>query len=527
MSTIASNYNETEAALIKAKYNGEVSQNLVDRILMLQKCEESLEFREVVMERCRRDIIFWINNFVVAYNPRTKPAILPLYLFPRQIECISWIVDRYDKGEFATVVKARYCGASWLASCVLLHKILFSYDFVGCFASNKASSVDKLGNPDALFSKVEMIIKRLPSWMCTINLDTDRKVNLLINRATNSTLIGQSGRDIGRGGRSSMVFVDEFAFVQFDTDTLSALSENTDCAIFISTPNGKDNQFFTLSQNDNVPTFYYHWTDDLRRTPEWRKEQTLRFGKHIASQELDCSFDTSLEGQLIENEWSNDSINSHNTIDFEESYNINIGADIAVSGSNKTVVTVLKGRIVIEIITLPAAKLGQTTSKLVEICHRYATTGFNVSLTYDGDGVGSAVTSYLDDIPNLRFAINEFHGGSSPSDTIIPNLNRSPKDLCANARAYGYWKLRETLRKTSEVINGIYQHDASECISIPQNSSLLVDLGKTMAKHNNAGKLLMESKMVMRQKGISSPDYSDSLMMALYHDDNVDFLGSF
>jgi hypothetical protein len=126
--------------------------------------------------------------------------------------------------------------------------------------------------------------------MHSIDLKNDRKIRLIKNSSMNSSIVGFSGKDIGRGGRSSLVIVDEFAFVQYDEQAISALSENTECAIFISTPNGTRNKFYELCHNNDIPTFYYRWTSDPRRNQEWRDEQTRRFGKEITAQELDVDF---------------------------------------------------------------------------------------------------------------------------------------------------------------------------------------------------------------------------------------------
>jgi len=40
---------------------------------------------------------------------------MPFILFPKQVELVNWIIERWQRGESGTVVKARDVGASWIA----------------------------------------------------------------------------------------------------------------------------------------------------------------------------------------------------------------------------------------------------------------------------------------------------------------------------------------------------------------------------------------------------------------------------
>lgn len=503
-------------------HNQKVEKLLRERLYIQQICKKDFDFRQVCKARAAKDILFFINYFVTTYNPRVKPSLLPLILYPRQEECILWILDKYESGEFATIAKARYTGASWLATCVLAHKLLFEPDFKGAFASNKAESVDKIGSSDALFEKLVMVIQKLPSWMHSIDLDRDRKIRLLSNPSMNSAIAGQSGRDIGRGGRSSMVFVDEYAFVQFDEEALSALSEHTDCCIFISTPRGTNNKFYELCQNPNVDTFYYRWTSDPRRTQEWRDEQTRRFGEQIAAQELDVDFTAAIEGQFIEHKWILACVNSVDKIpglaeidDLRQA-----GLDVSVKGNDKTVLTIRQGVVVEEIQTLPGDYPTQTALKV----HALLETSDIDSLCFDADGVGVDIAGALDNLEQLpEYQVISFHGAGKPSDRDIPGLEKLACDVFFNKRAEAWGNLARRIKNTYEHVNGIRQHPLDELISIPDESQLITDLTKPTVKYRGS-KLLLESKQDMRSRGLSSPDYADSLAYAFYEGVDMSWL---
>jgi hypothetical protein len=72
--------------------------------------------------------------------------------------------------------------------------------------------------------------------------------------------------------------------------------------------------------------------------------------------------------------------------------------------------------------------------------------------------------------------------------------------LFANVRAEGYWRLKE-LFKSGE-------------IAIPDDHQLMGELAALRYSFDSQGRVLMESKEAMRQRGLPSPDKADALMLA-------------
>ena len=73
-------------------------------------------------------------------------------------------------------------------------------------------------------------------------------------------------------------------------------------------------------------------------------------------------------------------------------------------------------------------------------------------------------------------------------------------DLFANLRAEGYWRLREQF--------------ASGQIIIPVDSQLMGELAALRYRYDSRGRIILESKEAMRQRGLPSPDKADALMLA-------------
>ncbi len=74
------------------------------------------------------------------------------------------------------------------------------------------------------------------------------------------------------------------------------------------------------------------------------------------------------------------------------------------------------------------------------------------------------------------------------------------KEVFANLRAEGYWRLRELF--------------AAGEISIPPDQQLMGELAALSYSYDSQGRILLESKEAMRRRGIASPDKADALMLA-------------
>ncbi|MGK7894924.1 MAG: terminase family protein [Xenococcus sp. (in: cyanobacteria)] len=491
-----------------------VDRILRDRIKLLKMCESNLNLRHICKEKAARDVKWFVNYFVTTFNPRVTPSILPFILFPRQEECIDWILECYEKKQWGAVVKCRYTGLSWICCAVLTHKLIFENDFTGIIASNKAELVDKIGDPKTLFEKIIMIIKWLPSWMHDIDLTKHRKRMLITNPAKNSRIGGESGSDIGRGGRASMAVVDEFAHVEQDASAIAALSENTECALFISTPKGTGNKFYELADNPEISTFYYRWEADPRRTPEWRAKQSIKLGEEIAAQELDCDFNAAVKGVYIKAKWVKACVNAHLKIpELTTDEYISAGLDVAISG-DKTILTYKSGSIITKIEELPPNEVTQsallTNAKLSE-------DGVD-SLCYDADGIGRDIGGTLENLDEPPdYEVVRFHGAGKPSDRYWEHLEKTSQEIYYNKRAEAWGILRFLIKNTYEHLNEIQKHDPSEMISIPDEPQLVIDLSKPTRKYRGS-KELIESKQEMKARGLSSPDYGDSAAYAIYEE---------
>ena len=82
----------------------------------------------------------------------------------------------------------------------------------------------------------------------------------------------------------------------------------------------------------------------------------------------------------------------------------------------------------------------------------------------------------------------------------------SQERIFANLRAEGYWRLKELF--------------ASGEIAIPNDHQLMGELAALRYSYDSQGRVLMESKDAMRQRGLPSPDKADALMLAFLESAN-------
>ena len=160
-----------------------------------------------------------------------------------------------------------------------------------------------------------------------------------------------------------------------------------------------------------------------------------------------------------------------------------LAVDVARFGSDRSVILRRRGNSVEEIQTFRKLDTMQLAgwvsaairdSKPDRIC-------------IDEIGVGAGVVDRLREVGHRVRAINV--------------ARRAGQDnLFANLRAEGYWRLRELF--------------SAEQIDIPADNQLMGELAALRYGYDGQGRVLIESKESMRQRGLPSPDKADALMLA-------------
>jgi hypothetical protein len=271
--------------------------------------------------RVRNDCVYWLTHYGRTFDPRLPVPDQPMVPFPKQVEYLAWLDDRIRVAKAGgngdgLVDKCRDAGVTTFSCAKALHLWLWSPGTVVGFGSRKLELVDNKGDPNTIFEKIRYLLYRLPRWQLPRGFkrhehDLEGK---LLNPENGNAIVGEGGDNIGRGGRTTIYWVDEAAFLPHPKLVERSLSQNTRCRIDISTHNGPGTVFYEKQQSGRVSVFVFDWKDDPRKNrtetlPDgrvvhpWYEGEKKRLDPVTLAQEVDRDPTASLEGIAIPGPW--------------------------------------------------------------------------------------------------------------------------------------------------------------------------------------------------------------------------------
>lgn len=464
--------------------------------------------------------IEFIETWITTYDPRQPEPYIPFLLFPKQKEYIQWLDDLDKDRENGLVEKARDGGYTWCSCVWASHRWLFFPGQAIGFGSRKEDLVDRIGVSDSIMEKVRIIIRNLPIEFRPKGYKERQHAGFMkiINPVNGSSIIGESGDNIGRGGRTSAYFKDESAHYERPEKIEAALSENTDMQVDISSVNGEGNVFHRRRFGGAVRVFIHDWRDDPRKDQAWydkKKSKAMAEGlEHIFAQEIDRDYAASVEGVFIPAKWVKAAV------DFEckPSGIRQAGLDPDDEGKDGKALVIRHGS---KVLSCKFWHKGDTTETARDARFDALSAGCQL-LAYDATGVGAGIKGELkslDNESNEKIRHIGVHNGSKKLSGKYEDTDRLNSDLFENIRAMNMWKLRRRFEKVYERVNNIKQHPIDECISIINDPELISEVSRPKRLKTNAGKILVESKAAMRARGIPSPNRLDGLNLAFHEDD--------
>jgi hypothetical protein len=469
----------------------------------------------------------FINDWGVTFDPRLierdLPPTIPFILFPRQIDFLKWLYAKWQGGERGLVEKSRDFGATWLAGGFAATMWLFRPGFTAGFGSRKEELVDKKGDPKCIFEKIRPFIKYLPNEFKPEGYEEKLHANFMriINPENGATITGESGDEIGRGGRMSIYFVDEAAFIQRQEKVDAALSQTTNCQIDISTPNGNGNPFYKKRHSGKTDVFIMDWKDDPRKDDEWYKKQVDSLDEVIVAQEIDRDYNASMENVFIPAKWVSASIDAHLKLGFEPSGSKVVAFDPADVGDAKARVY-RHGSVLLDAGEMKRGDIRDAVPWVKDYSIKKRKTNGLDCFVYDADGMGAPIIKLAikDEFDSNDVPIDHFHGsaGIKDPDEMCEDLEKPNGDAFANFRAQSCYNLRRRFERTYEAIEkGIYQNP-DDLISISSKceakDQLISELSRPLRLFSGNGKILVESKPQMKKRGVASPNLFDCANMA-------------
>ena len=490
----------------------------------------------------------FIEHWGTTYDPRLlesgKLSTLPFIPWPKQLEFLHWLTARWKAGKRGLVEKSRDCGVSWLVIGWLTSMWLFEPGFSGGLGSRKEDLVDRKGDPDSLFEKIRLFLAGLPREFMPKGWSprTCSAFMRLANPESGGTLTGEAGDQIGRGGRKAVFVVDESAFVEHQDMVDAALSQNTNCQIDVSTPNGSGNAFYRkrLRFDGTDAVFVFDWRDDPRKDEAWYARQCTELDEVTVAQEIDRDYHASAEDVFIPARWVASAIDAHKVLGFDPTGMRTAGFDPSDVGDAKAVVCRF-GSIVVE---AAQRKEGDITSAIpwaFELADQFRCH----ALSYDADGMGA---------PSMKLALQHraaghmrviaYHGSAAVLDPRkrpgedrkasrkrereVAKLHegealRTNADTYQNFRAQSWSWVRDRFQLTHEAVTRaregqLVNCDPDDLISLSTQCKDLIqlqaELSRPQRQWSGSGKLKVESKDSMKRRGVDSPNLADALVIA-------------
>ena len=104
---------------------------LLNRLKLSELCAVNPDMRATAIEQCKKDKVFWSDNFCFTFNPKVVPSTLPFILYPKQIAFVEWLdsklaLSRREEKINAVIDKPRDIGFTYTLMSWILWHFLFS-----------------------------------------------------------------------------------------------------------------------------------------------------------------------------------------------------------------------------------------------------------------------------------------------------------------------------------------------------------------------------------------------------------------
>jgi hypothetical protein len=165
-----------------------------------------------------------------------------------------------------------------------------------------------------------------------------------------------------------------------------------------------------------------------------------------------------------------------------------LSLDPARFGPDASVLVVMQGPVVREIVSWTKKGLNETTGRLLTKLDEVE----SAIIVVDEPGLGGGV---IDRLEEQGVAVNAYNGGRRPE--FLPNPNRF-----LNLRAAAYWMLRQRLEDGE--------------LALPPDDRLADELTTIRWRVNSSGQIALEPKDRVRERLGRSPDAADALAAAVW-----------
>ena len=518
----------------------EYSKHVAWRVQTLDHMHNDDVFRQGMREFYQTRPAAFISHWIDTIDPRNAakgdPTRMPFILFKRQRQMVEFFHQCLLSECSGLVEKSRDTGATWAACAFSVWVWLFYQGASVGWGSRKEQLVDRIGDIDSIFEKLRVIIQALPPAFRPLRYDV--AFMKLINHDNGASITGESGDEIGRGGRKLIYFVDEAAHIEHPELVEAALSENTRVRVDISSvmngtvfqarrEAGYDWEPGQSMRKDSTAVFVVDWRDHPMKSQQWYDERRSKFQNdgllHIFAQEVDRDYSAAVTNNIIRREWIASAVDAHSKLGVADEGQWVAGLDVADGGGDRNAVAKRKGGVLKFVDEWGERDTGLTARRAVDHCRGT----LPIEVFYDCIGVGAGVkaeTNRLNDenlLPKGMVFV-PWDAGSAvlmPDSRVVENDTASPinKDFYGNLKAQGWWNLRRRFEQTHRAVSeGIKIDIEKDLISIDLKCPRLRQIEKELTQPTTTFSGRMRLLVEKTPEGARSPNIADAIMMAYY-----------
>lgn len=442
-------------------------------------------YSQPTAEACAAFICGWCDTYDPRVAMKGRSTWVPLVMFQRQVELVDFIFACMEGDAAGMVEKARDMGATWVAISVTNWLYLFQSGVAVGWGSNKDAQVDILGDMDSIFERIRRQLLRIPTaFRPELVEGVDLKFKVCHNPVNGAVVRGQGGKNIGRGGRSRVYFVDEAAHLDKPASAEAALSENTRCRIDISSVSGLGTIFHQSRESgeewapgkpvrrDVTNIFVMDWRDHPEKTQEWYNTRRAFFKSkgqlHVVAREIDRDYAAATEGVIIEHEWVQAAVDAHRVLNFDDAGGWWGGLDVADGGTDSNALVRGRGVVVKYAEDWGERDPGATARRAFAACRETQP----IRLEYDCIGLGTNVKSEFNRLTGSApgdahvkmgwLDLSPWNAGGAvvrPLDRIgkLPSGQPDPKsmrnkDYFSNIKAQAWWDAGRAFYRTWQLV---------------------------------------------------------------------------
>jgi phage terminase large subunit len=487
----------------------------------------------------------FINHWCATYDPRNagtdKPTKMPFILFERQAAMVEFLWDCLKAQENGLVEKCRDMGATWVCTAFSVWLWLFWPGSSVGWGSRKEQLVDRIGDADSIFEKMRVLVNALPPEFLPAGFSAQDHMTFMrfVNPETDSSITGEAGDNIGRGGRKLIYFKDESAYYERPEKIDAALTDNTRVQIDISSVNGLGNVFHRRREAGvewvkgeqispgKTRVFVMDWRDHPAKTAAWyntRRQSAVENGLlHVFAQEVDRNYSAAVDGVIIDAEWVKAAIDAHVKLKFGDAGLWGAALDVADGGGDTNALAKRKGPILKSCEEWGERDTAITARRAVDGCKGLG----KIELQYDSVGIGSGIkaeTNRLADDGLLPPGIKlvPWNAGArvqEPRGRVIEGDPQSPfnEDFYANLKAQAWWQLGRRFERTWRAVNdSAFTWKADELISLDSKLPLLRKIEKELSQATASTGSRMKLVVDKSPEGVRSPNLADAIVMAFW-----------